>query len=615
MSLGYMGKILWVDLTRKEFKDEVLEERFCREYVGGYGIGAKLLFDRLPAGADPLGPENMLGFMMGPLTGTAALGASRYTVVGKSPITGGWGDANSGGDFGPYFKWAGYDGVFFTGISDSPVYLLIDDGKVELKDASHLWGKDTFDTEDILKAQFGRGTEVASIGPAGEKVSLIAAIMNNKGRAAARSGLGAVMGSKRLKAVVVRGNQKVPQADEQKVKDLRKKNLKEMGGAFPMLRDIGTPSIFNVLAAAGDTPTKNWTSAALADFPTYKEIGAGPIMEKQARKYGCYRCPIACGGHMKAGTGQYEYPEGAHKPEYETLGMFGSNCLNDNLDSIILVGDICNRYGLDTISAGSCMSFAIECYERGIITKEDTDGIELTWGNHRSIVAMTEKLVRREGFGDLLADGVKRAAEKIGKGSEEFAIHIAGQEVGAHDPRHGLQWGIAYRMDPTPARHTQGGTHVAPGLLPEFDKDSVVGRALPHMIGSNYSHMTNSLGLCQFVVMCYDNASVILDFLNAVTGWNMDMDEFLKTGERIADIRQAFNCREGLNALSFKLSTRLTGNPTPREKGPLAGKVLNEKTLLGDYCKLMGWDMETSKPTRERLLALGMDEVARVLWP
>jgi aldehyde:ferredoxin oxidoreductase len=614
MASGYIGKLLWVNLSTGELREEALEEDFCKKYIGGYGMGAKILFDRLRPGIDALGPESMLGFIMGPLTGTASLGASRYTVVGKSPLTGGWGDANSGGDFGPYFKWAGYDGVFFTGISDKPVYLLIDDGKAEIKDASHLWGKDTFETEDMIKAEYGKGTEVASIGPSGEKVSLISAIMNNKGRAAARSGLGAVMGSKKLKAVAVRGKVPVPQVDEQKVKDLRKKYLAELTGPTPMMRDIGTASIFNVLAEAGDTPTKNWTSAATADFPTYKQIGPGPIIEKQARRYACYRCPVGCGGHMKAGTGEYKYPEGAHKPEYETLGMFGSNCLNDNLDSIIAVTDICNRYGMDTISAGACISFTIECYEKGLVTKDDTDGIEMTWGNHKSIVAMTEKLVRREGFGNILADGIKRAAEKIGKGAEEFAIHIAGQEVGAHDPKHGLQWGIAYRMDPTPARHTQGGTHVAPGLLPEFDKASAVGRAKPHAMGSNYSHVVNALGLCQFVVMGYPNADVVLEFVNAVTGWNMNMDEFLKAGERIADIRQAFNCREGLNPLEFKLSGRLTGNP-PRDKGPLAGKVLDEKTLLGDYLAIMGWDPKTAKPTKERLIALGMEDVAAKLWP
>jgi aldehyde:ferredoxin oxidoreductase len=294
--------------------------------------------------------------------------------------------------------------------------------------------------------------------------------------------------------------------------------------------------------------------------------------------------------------------------------MFGSNCLNDNVESIILITDICNRHGVDTISAGSCMSFSIECYEKRIITKKDTDGVEMTWGNHKSIVAMTEKLVRREGFGDILADGVKKASERIGKGSEEYAIHIAGQEVGAHDPKYGLQWGIAYRMDPTPGRHTQGGTHVGPGLLPQFDKNSPQERAVPHMLGSNYTHVVNSLGLCQFVVMGYPNAFVLVEFINALTGWNMDMDEVLKAGERIADIRQAFNCREGLNALRFKLSGRLTGIP-PREKGPLAGKVLDEKTLLGDYLSAMGWDPETAKPTRERLLSLGMDDVAKVLWP
>jgi aldehyde:ferredoxin oxidoreductase len=614
MEFGYMGKLLWVDLTTGKIEEQALESKFCRDYIGGYGMGARILFDRLTPGTDPLGPENILGFITGPLSGTAALGASRYTVVGKSPLTGGWGDANSGGDFGPYLKWSGYDGVLFTGIASGPTYLLINEGKAELKDASYLWGKDTFDTEDILKSEYGKGTEVACIGPSGESVSLIAAIMNNKGRAAARSGLGAVMGSKKLKAVVVRGNIKVPQADEQKVKDLRKKNMREMTGPTPALRDIGTPSIFTVLCEAGDTPTKNWTSAATADFPGYKNIGAGPIMERQARKYGCYRCPIGCGGHMKEGTGEYKYPAGSHKPEYETLGMFGSNCLNDNVDSIIMVTDICNRAGLDTISAGACMSFTIECYENGLLTKADLDGIEMTWGNHRSIVAMTENLARREGFGNILADGIKRASDKIGKGSEQFAIHIAGQEVGAHDPKHGLQWGIAYRLDPTPARHTQGGTHIAAGLLPDFDKMNPKDRAIPHMIGSNYTHVVNSLGLCQFVVMGYSNAYAVLDFVNAVTGWNMTMDEFLVTGERIADLRQAFNCREGINAMKFPLSGRLTGRP-PREKGPLAGKVLDEDTLLGDYLKAMGWDPETSKPTKERLVKLGLTDVADVLWP
>jgi aldehyde:ferredoxin oxidoreductase len=615
MGCGYMGKVLWVDLSRKELKDEALDEDVGRQYLGGYGLGAKILFDRMPPGVDPLGPANILGFVTGPATGTAALGASRYVVVGKSPLTGGWGDANSGGDFGPYLKWTGYDAVFFTGISDKPVYLLIDNGKAELKDASHMWGKDTFDTEDTLKAEYGKNSEVACIGPAGEKLVLFAAIMNNKGRAAGRSGLGAVMGSKKLKAIVAKGSMPVPQADEEKVKELRKKYIGEMTGHVGMLRDIGTPAIFVPLAQAGDTPTKNWTSAVVVDLPDFKDIGAGPVMERQSKKYGCYRCPIACGGHMKEGTGEYTYAEGAHKPEYETLGMFGANCLNSNLESIIMANDICNRFGVDTISAGSAISFAIECYESGLITQTDTDGIEMTWGNHRSIVAMLEKVVRREGFGDILAYGVKLASEKIGKGAEEYAVHVQGEAAPAHDPKFGLQWAISYRLDATPARHTQGAEGpLPPGIMPEYDRAAAKGRGVPHKIGVGYSNAFNAFGMCMFVVGAYPHASALVDFINAVTGWDLNMDDVLKIGERIANIRQAFNVREGLNALRFKVPGRLTGNP-PREKGPLAGITIDEETLNTEYFAAMDWDLATSKPNKGKLLELDMAGVAKVLWP
>ncbi|MGD0663461.1 MAG: aldehyde ferredoxin oxidoreductase family protein [Syntrophorhabdales bacterium] len=615
MARGYMGRMLWVDLSRKELKEEALDEKLCREYVGGYGLGAKILFDRQPAGIDPLGPDAILGFLTGCASGTAAVGASRYVVVGKSPLTGGWGDANSGGDFGPSLKHAGYDAVFFTGISDKPVYLSIDSGKAELKDASDLWGKDTFETEDIFKERLGKDAEVACIGQAGEKMALIAAVMNNKGRAAARSGLGAVMGSKRLKAIVVKGNVPVPQADEEKVKELRKKYLGELGGHADMMRNIGTPAIFTILAEAGDTPTKNWSGTSTIDFPQFRDIGAGPVIERQSKKYACYRCPIGCGGHMKEGTGEYKYPAGSHKPEYETLGMFGASCLNNNVDSIIMANDICNRYGVDTISAGACIAFAIECYESGIITKDDTDGIEMTWGNHRSIVAMTEKMVRKEGFGSILADGVKVAAEKIGKGADQYAMHIGGQEAAAHDPKFGMQWGISYALDATPARHTQGGEGPhCPGVMPEYDQKAAKGRGVPHKIGSNYTHVYNAAGLCMFVVGAYPDASALLHFLNAITGWNMDMAELQKTGERIANIRMAFNVREGLNPVEYKVPGRISGNPPP-EKGPLAGVTVDRETLYREFLTAMDWDLKTAKPSKNKLLELGMEGVAKVLWP
>ena len=615
MARGFMGKMLWVDLSSKKLKEEVLDDKLGRQFIGGYGLGARILFSRQKAGVNPLGPNNTLGFVTGMLTGTPSLSASRYIVVGKSPLTGGWGDANSGGNFGPYLKFAGYDAVFFTGISDKPVYLFIDNGEAELRDAAHIWGKDSFQTEDALRAELGKEVEVACIGPAGEKVARIAAVMNNKGRAAGRSGLGAVMGSKRLKAIAVKGNMKIPMADEAQANALRKKYLGELTGHTDMMRDEGTPGIFIHCAESGDTPTKNWSGTSIFDFPDYEDIAVGPVIDRQEKRYACYRCPIGCGGHMKAGTGEYKYEAGAHKPEYETLGMFGADCLNNNVESIIKLNDICNRAGVDTISAGATMAFTIECYERGLITKADTGGIEMTWGNHRSIVAMTEKMVNREGFGDVLADGVKMAAKRIGKGASRYAIHIQGQEVPAHDPKFGYHWGNTYRLDATPARHTQGPGMPVEGLsLPKHKRRSFSGRGEAHKLGSDFSHVVSSTGTCLFLVWALPHVDSFIEFMNAVSGWKFTLDELFKTGERIANIRQAFNIREGLNPMQFKVPGRVYGHPTPK-RGPLAGIVVDEKTLYSEYLAAMDWGLKTAKPSKKTLLELGLDDVAKALWP
>jgi aldehyde:ferredoxin oxidoreductase len=615
MARGFMGKILMVDLSKREMKDEVLDEGIGRQFIGGYGMGAKILFDRQKPGADPLGPNSMFGITTGMLTGTPAISASRYVVVGKSPLTGTWGDANSGGYFGPHMKFAGYDAVFFSGISERPVYLYIDNGKAELRDAAHIWGKDTFETEDMLRSELGKEVEVACIGPSGEKVSLIAAVMNNKGRAAARSGLGAVMGSKKLKAVAVKGSMNVPLADEDKAKELRKKYLKELTGHVDMLRKWGTPAIVIPCAESGDTPTKNWGGTAVIDFPDYGLLAADPVIERQAKAYACYRCPIGCGGHMKEGTGEYKYKAGAHKPEYETLGMFGANCLNSNLDSIIKVNDICNRYGIDTISGGAVIAFTIECYENGLITRADTDGIEMTWGNHKSIVAMTEKLVKREGFGDMLADGVRAAAEKIGKGADQYAMHVQGQEAPAHDPKLGYHWGTSYRMDATPGRHTQGPGMPIPGLpIPKFDPKSFSGRGEAHKIGSNFSHVVSSTGTCLFLYWALPSVDPLIEFMRVVSGWDLTIDELIKTGERICTIRHAFNIREGLNPLKYKIPGRIMGNPPPKE-GPLAGVTVDEETLDQELLAALDWDSKTTKPSKEKLLELGLEDVAQQILP
>jgi aldehyde:ferredoxin oxidoreductase len=615
MAHGFMGKMLWVDLSRNELKDEVLDEKLGRQFLGGYGLGARILFSRQKAGVDPLGPDSILGITTGMLTGTPSLGGARYVVVGKSPLTGGWGDANSGGYFGPHLKFAGYDAVFFTGISEKPVYLFINNGKAELRDAAHVWGKDTFETEDVLRSELGQDVEVACIGPAGEKVAFIASVMNNKGRAAGRSGLGALMGSKKLKAVAVKGSMKIPLADEDRAKKLRAKYVRKLTGHVGMLRDFGTPAIVISCAESGDTPTKNWGGTAVIDFPDYGLIAANPVIERQSEAYACYRCPIGCGGHMKEGTGEYDYEAGAHKPEYETLAMFGTNCLNSNLESIIKLNDICNRYGIDAISGGACIAFAIECFENGLITKADTDGIEMTWGNHQSIVAMTEKLVKREGFGDVLADGVKVAAERIGKGADQYAMHIQGQEAPAHDPKFGYHWGTSYRMDATPARHTQGPGMPIPGLpIPEFDRKSFSGRGEAHKIGSSFNHVVNSAGVCVFVFWAFPSVDPIIDSMSAVSGWDLTIDELLNTGERISNIRHAFNVREGLNPLQYKIPGRIMGNPPPKE-GPLAGVTVDEETLDSEFLAAMDWDLKTTKPSKKKLLELDMEDVAQALWP
>ena len=617
MAQGYMGKMLFVDLSRNELRDEALDEKLCRQFIGGYGIGARILFSQQKAGVDPVGPDSILGILSGPFTGTPAVSGTRFTVAAKSPLTGGWGDANSGGYFGAFMKFAGYDALFFSGISPKPVYLFINNGKAELRDAAHLWGKDTYVTEEMLKSELGKDAEVACIGPSGERLSLISAVIN-RGRTAARSGLGAVMGSKMLKAVVVKGSMKVPLADEAETKELRRKWQAQLGGHIVWLKPFGTPFLVDIGVQTGDSPVKNWTGVGMIDFPDFQPIAKEAVMERTEKRFACYMCPIGCGGCMKEGTGEYQYAAGTRRPEYETTAMFGTNCLNNNLESIIKAGDICDRYGIDTISAGAAIALAIECYEKGLITHRDTDGIEMTWGNHRSIVAMTEKLARREGFGDVLADGVKVAAEKIGKGADQYAIHIGGQELPAHDPKHGFYFATSYRMDPTPGRHFVGSElsdapEYPSGLLPKFDLKSFSGRGGARKIGTSFHQTVVCAGMCLFVFWAFPNVEPIGEFMRAITGWDVTAEELLETGERIANLRQAFNIREGLNPLEFKMPGRVSGRP-PLKEGPAAGVTVDEDTMIREYLTAMDWDLKTAKPSKRKLLELGLADVAQELW-
>ncbi|MBA7713487.1 hypothetical protein ES703_122490 [subsurface metagenome] len=356
--------------------------------------------------------------------------------MGKSPLTGGWGDANAGGYFGPSLKFAGYDGVFINGASEKPVYLYIENGKAELKDAAHLWGKSTFETDDTLQAECGKTVRVLSIGPAGEQRSFVACLMNYGGDAAGRSGLGAVMGSKMLKALVVRGDMKVAVADSDAVNRLRQVHMAEIKGpGLEGFHRYGTNVHTDISAHSGDTPVKNWGGVGVIDLPDVSGLNKDAIDASVASRMGCWRCPAACKGRLKEGTGEYRYPAGTHRPEYETSAAFGAMCLNNNADAIAMATHICNNYGLDTISTGTIIAFAMECFENGLITRNDTDGIELTWGNHQALMEMLRKIGEREGFGGLLGEGVKMAAERIGGTASNYAMHVKGLEFPAHEPR------------------------------------------------------------------------------------------------------------------------------------------------------------------------------------
>jgi aldehyde:ferredoxin oxidoreductase len=594
---GYTGKILWVDLTTGNIKIETPDDQLYKDFIGGYGLGAKILYDRMKPKADPLGPDNILGFITGPFTGTNIPSGARYAAVAKSPITGGWGDANSGGFFGPYLKFAGFDGVFFTGISKKPVYLLIDEGKAEIKDAGHLWSKDAYETEETMEVEYGKNSRVACIGPAGEKMSLIAAIMTDKGSAAGRSGLGAVMGSKKLKAVVARGTMPVNVADKDAVLVLRKQHIQELSAPGPMnmesLHKYGTSAMTASSAHSGDTPVKNWGGVGVKDLPDVEGLKAEVLAGYVEKLGGCWHCPVACKAILKEGK-EYKYAAGIRRPEYETQGTFGAMCLNNNTESINKANDICNRYGLDTISAGTTIAFAIECYENGIITKKDTDGIELKWGNHKAIVAMTEKMAKREGIGEKLADGVKVAAQKIGKGAEKFAVHVGGQEVGMHDPKLAFMGEFAaarYQMDATPGRHTQS-----------------FGPA-----GAS-THIVNASGLCMIGFGFGAGPARLVDFWNAVTGLKYTLDDIIKAGERIGVIRHLFNLREGINELNWKPHPRIIGDP-PQKEGPLAGVTADIEHQIYWCLGHLDWQKDTTKPNKQKLLELGMPDIAEELWP
>lgn len=655
---GYTGKILFVDLTRRACEEQAVPDDVYDRYLAGIGLAAHVTYHRMPAGADPLGPDNVLGFVAGILTGTGALFGGRWLVTGKSPLTGGWGDANCGGTFGPAIKQCGYDGIFFTGAASEPVYLYADGEQVEIRGAADLWGLDATETEErlIAAATGPRKARVACIGPAGERRSLIAGVCNDRGRLAARSGLGAVMGAKKLKAIVLAGGQSARVADPTALKRLSQacqayipkgefrvpgwllplaapfmmggKQANRLDGltSLPALRKWGTSAGNQVCIITGDTPVKNWQGTA-GDY-AHKAIGSDRLLKRVTKRYHCYACPLGCGAIASGPEGYAE----THRPEYEASASLGPLLLNEDLDSIFLLNELLNRAGMDVISAGATVAFAIECYENGILTAQDTGGLELTWGNTPAIVALVKMMIARNGpslrsgsnLGDLLADGVRAAAARLGRGAERFAMHAGGQELPMHDPKQDPGYGVHYSGEPTPGRHTIGSAMTYEGLrlwtrvswAPEAPKSYPVSeRYVADATKGTYAAacslfkmVVDGAGACTFGANIGADRYPLFEYLNAATGWEKTPDEYMEIGRRVQTLRQLFNVREGIAPAGVVLPGRAYGDPPP-VRGPQKGRHFDIEAMRRHYWQALGWDADSGRPLPATLEQLGLGDL------
>ena len=596
---GYVGKILRVNLSDKTVKTEALDLKEAQKFIGGRGLGTKMLMDEVDPGVDALSPENKLIFMTGPLTGTPTPTGGRYMVITKSPLTGTVACSNSGGYWGPELKFAGYDCVILEGKAASPVYLNIVDDKVEICDAAHLWGKVVSETTHALEAAHGEKVRVATIGPAGENLSKIAAIMNDLGRAAGRSGVGAVMGSKNLKAIVVRGSGKVGVADADKLKEVFSvcmKKIKENGVTGQGLPTYGTAVLVNIINENGVFPTNNFQYGT---FDKAEEISGETLAEKYLKKKDpCYRCPIACGRYCEV-----DDIKGAG-PEYETIWAFGSDCGISNLGDIIKANYWCNEMGVDTISAGATIAAAMELYQRGHLKKEDLgDGPELAWGNGEAIIEWTKRMGSPDGLGAQMAQGSYRLCEMYG--APELSMTVKKQELPAYDPRgiqgHGVQYATSNR----------GGCHVrgymiSPeilGLPEKLDRLSLEGKPLWAKIFQDFTAAIDSSGLCLFTSFAM-GAGDYADLMNAVCGFDGTGDDFIQAGERIWNLEKLYNLKAGIDSSQDTLPKRLLKEPIP--DGPSKGWVHKLEELLPIYYQTRGWDAD-GIPTPEKLKELGLE--------
>ncbi len=623
---GYAGQLLYIDLTSKSIEKKPLDKDFARENIGGLGFGTRIYLDLIKGHPhfDALSPENPFVLMTGPLTGMKLDGVARWTVGTKSPQTGFWGDANVGGFFGAKLKFAGYDGIVITGKADSPVYIYINGETVEIRNADAYWGMDTYETNDAmighLKDPGKRGGHVLCIGPAGEKQIPFAAIINNKRHAAGRTGMGAVWGSKNLKAIYADGTRKIGIADPERLKEIREelKSVYEESIFIDAIRASGTPAHIDVGIISGDVPIKNWQEN---QWDLIDEIGPGAIEEKiHAGHKTCYGCTVACKKDAEVKNGPFKMQKGP-SPEYETVATFGSMCLNSDIESIAKANDICNRYGMDTITCGSTIAFAIECFENGLIGMKDTDGISLNWGNAEAIVAMTEKIAKREGFGALLAEGSARAAKKIGKNAEDFLSTVKGLEAPMHDPRGFHGYGLAYGVSPRGACHeasldfnVESGAMFIPeieALSLEYEEHTSEGRAELNIACQDFGMFFSSCAVFCTLGGTPLNATQSIDIVNAVTGFDYTLEEVIEIGRRVWLTKRGLTNLFGARAADDRLPKRLMSVPLD---GPTEGSVPDMETMLLEFYQLRGFN-EDGVPERQTLEAAGLSELADLLHP
>ncbi len=615
-----IGKLLRVNLSQGKISEEILEDAFYRKYLGGSGFIGYYLLKELKAGVDPLGPENKLIFANGPVTGTAMIASGRNGVGAKSPLSGGIALSQVGEFWGAELRRAGYDAIIIEGQAEKPVYLWISDGKVQIKDASHLWGLQTKETQEKIQTELGdEKIRVAMIGPGGERLIRFACIMNGLFDAAGRGGLGAVMGSKKLKAIAVRGHTMPAVVDPEHIREVNK-FFTEMMNTVPILKgwhEAGTGFDMDAYDATGDLAVRNWKGGP---FPEAKQINGFAIKNQYGvGMEGCYACPMRCKKKVKVNSGKYTVDPAYGGPEYEGLGSFGSNCGVSDLPAVLKANEICNAYAIDVISTGGVISFAMECFEKGLITLEDTGGIELKFGNAEALVKCVDMIAKLEGFGKVLAEGTASLAKKIGRNSEDFAIQVKGVDPGQHEPRLSSSMGLGFMINPHGADHccnvidvrfsTEAGMKgVAylgipnePFPLGDISPRKVAVFRLEHQRQVIY----DCLLLCHLAAAAL-NLEKLVEVVEGVTGWKTSIVELLTWADRAMTMARLFNVREGFTPDDDKLPKRFF-QPRPGSQINLAGldpeKMDKAKRY---YYTLMGWDRETGIPLPEKVAELGL---------